>query len=104
MNNGNGRIHITLFNVLVGVLVNAILLPALAVHTEEAAHRHARLVVLMEEAASLALHAKAAKPVTAHRLAKALPTRRVDIGVGLGSRSGWVVGLRDKRVGWDRGV
>lgn len=86
------------------MLIHAILLPTLAVHTEEPAHRHPRLVVLMKEPAGLAFHTEAPEPVTTHRLPEALPPRRVDIRVGLRRRGGLVFGLGDERVGLDRGA
>lgn len=70
-------VHIALLDVLVGVLVNTVLLAALSVLPEEAAHRHPVLVVLVEEAASIALHTKATQPVAAHRLPEAPPPGNV---------------------------
>lgn len=67
------HIHIALLDIFVGVLVHAVLLAALPVEAEEAAHGHPRLVVLMEEAAGVALHAQAAQPVPANRLPEATP-------------------------------
>lgn len=40
-------VHVTFFNVVVGVLVDAVLLAALAVQAEEPADGHPRLVILV---------------------------------------------------------
>lgn len=61
-------VHVALLDVVVGVLVSAIGLPALAEVAEEAAYGHARLVELVQESAGLSLHAQAPQPVPAHRL------------------------------------
>lgn len=71
--NKKQHIHVALLDVFIGVLVHAVLLAALPVEPEEAAHGHPRLVVLMEEAAGVSLHAQAAQPVPAHRLPEAPP-------------------------------
>lgn len=55
------------------MLVHAVLLTTLSVQSKESANRHARLVVLVEEAAGVAFHTEAAQPVPAHRLPKAAP-------------------------------
>jgi hypothetical protein len=60
--------HIALLDVVVRVLVGAVRLAALAKVAEEAAHGHAGLVELVEEAARLALHAQAPHPVEERRL------------------------------------
>lgn len=83
--------HVTLLDVFISVLVHAVLLAALAVQPEETADGHPRLVVLVKEAAGVALHAKAAEPVPAHRLAEAPPTRR---RVGTCSGVGYCCGSR----------
>lgn len=75
--NWKGHIHVTLLDIFIGVLVHAILLAALPVEPEEPAHRHPRLVVLVQEPARLALHAQAAEPVPAHRLPEAPPSGNV---------------------------
>jgi hypothetical protein len=72
-NRSNTHIHVALLDIFVGVLVHAVLLAALPVEAEEAAHGHPRLIVLMEEAAGVAFHAQAAQPVPAHRLPEAPP-------------------------------
>lgn len=69
------HVHVTLLDIFIGVLVHAVLLAALAVEPEEAADGHPRLVVLVEEAAGVALHAEASEPVSAHRLTEAPPSR-----------------------------
>lgn len=56
------------------MLVDAVLLAALAVEAEEPADRHPRLVILVKEPARLPLHAKAPQPVPAHRLPEAPTT------------------------------
>lgn len=66
--------HVALLDVVVRVLVRAVGLAALAEVAEEAADGHAGLVELVQEPARLALHAEAAKPVPAHRLAVAPAT------------------------------
>jgi hypothetical protein len=66
--------HVALLDVVVRVLVRAVGLAALAEVAEEAADGHAGLVELVQESAGLALHAEAAKPVPAHRLAVAPAT------------------------------
>lgn len=73
-------IHVALLDVLIGVLVDAVLLAALAVEAEEAAHRHARLVVLVQEAARVALHAQPAQPVPAHGLPEASAAAAMAMG------------------------
>lgn len=90
------------------MLVNAILLAALAVQSEEAANRHTGLVILVEEAAGVALHAQAAEPVAADGLPEAAAVamgagrrRRVEAS---GGGSGVVVGgRREGRAGGDGG-
>lgn len=67
-------VHVALLDVVVRVLVRAVGLAALAEVAEEAADGHAGLVELVQEPARLALHAEAAKPVPAHRLAVAPAT------------------------------
>lgn len=59
------------------MLVNAILLAALAVEAEESADRHPCLIVLVEEPAGVALHTQAPEPVPANRLSEAPPPRMV---------------------------
>lgn len=61
-------IHAALLDVPGVVLEDAILLVAGAAREEEVAHRHAVLVVLLEELAGLALHAQCPEPVPAHGL------------------------------------
>lgn len=80
-------VHVTLLDVFIGVFINAILFSALSVESEEAAHGHPSLVILVEEPARVALHAKAAQPVPAHRLPEASPTGDV-AGGGVGSGGG----------------
>lgn len=53
------------------MLIGAVGLAALAKVAEEAADGHAGLVELVQEPARVALHAEAAQPVPAHRLAVA---------------------------------
>lgn len=59
------------------MLVDAVLLAALPVEAKEAANRHPRLVVLMQEPAGVALHAQAPQPVPAHRLPEAPPSHGI---------------------------
>lgn len=64
-------IHVTLLDIFIGMLVHAILLTTLSVQSKESANRHARLIILVEEATGVAFHAEAAKPVPTDRLPKA---------------------------------
>lgn len=81
-------VHVTLLDVFIGVLIHAILFSALPIEPKEPAHRHPRLVVLVQEPARVALHAQAAQPVPAHRLPEAPPAGDVGSGgVGVGGRS-----------------
>lgn len=85
-------VHVTLLDVFIRVFINAILFPTLSVEPEESAHRHPRLVVLVQKAARVALHAQAAQPVPAYRLPEAPPAGNVD---GCGVRCG---GSRSRRA------
>lgn len=93
------------------MLVDAVLLAALAVEAEETADRHPRLVVLVEEAAGVPLHAEAAQPVPADRLAEAPAARVAGASSGLvggggaswaevaGGREGGGIGDDERRRG-----
>lgn len=64
-------LHIALLDVLVGMLIDAVLLPALPVNPKEPAHGHPGLVVLMKKSARIPFHAQAPQPVPTHRLPEA---------------------------------
>lgn len=113
--NSRHNIHVALFDIFVGMLINAVLLAALSVQAKKPAYGHPRLVILVEEAASVAFHTEAAEPVPAYRLSEAPPTRRVDAGgrgiggssrpdscrVCGGSRGGWIgLDQRPGGAGW----
>lgn len=66
-------VHVALLNVFVSVLVDAILLTALPEHPKEAAHGHSSLVILVEEATGISLHAEATEPVATDSLPEASP-------------------------------
>jgi hypothetical protein len=66
-------VHITLLDVFIRVLVNAIRLPALAKLRKKPAHRHPRLIKLMQKPAGIPLHTQPAQPMPAHRLPVVLP-------------------------------
>jgi len=85
------HLHVTLLDVFIRVFIHAILFPTLSVEPEESAHRHPRLVVLVQKAARVALHAQAAQPVPAYRLPEAPPAGNVD---GCGVRCGGSRGRR----------
>lgn len=53
------------------MFIHAILLPTLTIKTKEAANGHPRIIILVKESTSIALHTKAAKPVAANGLAEA---------------------------------
>ena len=110
-------LHIALLDILIGVLVNAILLPALSIKSKKPTYRHSRLVILVKETAGVAFHAKASKPVPTYSLPEA-PSPRMDVrrtrvavgggtggcvcGVGRSSGCSAVIGRWDRRDGRDR--
>lgn len=101
-------IHVALFDIFVGMLIHAVLLAALSEHAEKPAYGHPRLVILVEEAASVAFHTEAAEPMPAHRLSEAPPTGGVDAGdrgIGGSSRpdSSRVCGSTGRWIGLDQG-
>ena len=59
------------------MLIDAILLTALAIETEEPANGHPRLIILMKETTSITLHTQATKPMPADRLPEAPPVSDV---------------------------
>lgn len=69
-------IHVTLLHLLDGVLVEAILLPALSKVPEEPANRHLLFIVLVEKPAGRALHAQPTQPVPANRPPEIPPVQR----------------------------
>lgn len=71
------NLHVTLLDVFISMLINTILLAALAVQSKEATNRHTRLVILMKKPTGIPLHTKASEPVSAHRLPEAPPTGKV---------------------------
>ena len=70
--------HIALLDIFIGVLVNAILLPALSIKSKKPTYRHSRLVILVKETAGVAFHAKASKPVPTYSLPEA-PSPRLHV-------------------------
>lgn len=103
-------VHVTLFDVIEGVLVYTVLLTTLAMEAEEAADGHPCLVVLVEKSAGLSLHAQAPKPVPAHRLPEAAAWAAASGGGvgGCGARrsrvTGGGVGGNDERCGGRRRI
>jgi hypothetical protein len=103
--------HIALLDIFIGVLVNAILLPALSIKSKKPTYRHSRLVVLVKESAGVAFHTKASKPVPTYSLPEApstrLDVRRTRVAV-VGSVGGCVCGVGGSCgcgaviVGWNR--
>lgn len=104
-------VHIALLDILIGVLVNAILLPALSIKSKKPTYRHSRLVILVKETAGVAFHAKASKPVPTYSLPEApsprLDVRRARVAV-VGGIGGCVCGVGGSCgcgaviVGWNR--
>lgn len=82
------------------MLIDTILLSTFAVHSEEAANRHASFIILMEEPTGVAFHAEAAEPVAADGLAEAAAGGG---GGGGGEVGGGGGGGGDGAVGRDGG-
>lgn len=61
-------IHIALFDIFIGMLIDAILLSAFAVNPKKPADRHASFIILMEEPAGVAFHTETSEPVPADGL------------------------------------
>lgn len=80
-------VHVALLDVFIGVFIHTILFSALSIESEEPAHRHPRLVILVQKPARLALHTKTPQPVPAHRLPEAPPPGHVPTA-GFGRRGG----------------
>lgn len=70
-------VHVTLLDILIGVLIHTILLAAFPVKPKKPAHWHPGFVVLVEESAGVTLHTQAPEPVPADRLSEATPPRMV---------------------------
>ena len=82
-------IHVALLDIVQGVLVRAVGLPARAVPQHRLARRHAFGVELVQKAAGVPFHAQSLDPVRAHRLQRGGVGGVVAVGGGGAMRATW---------------